>query len=331
MFFILKFFIVAVSIDCPLVINLANSLHMTIGVISSFQSDCCAASGSLVVCNGSNRVIQLNWANMLLYGVVNTTLLPPSLTLLDLSYNSLAGPIPLLPLGLIGFFVQGNAFNGTISLLPSTLVYLYLSLNNIFGAVPSLPSGLAELGLSGNRFTGNLPLLPSTLQYVYITGSFLSGSVLLNQPIGLYINYNYITDLEAQDISRLMGTECNLSNNPLLGNSDITPFISKGCTINGLYFASSLPNTLSYISKQSTSTKVTSISSSLPKPVTSRVDISEIFVNHVSQFRNLKESSSLDFYTGSQSWNFNTVERLSSRFEQRFFSFNDSTCNCILI
>ena len=67
-----------------------------------------------------------------------------------------------------------------------------------------------------------------------------TGSLRLNQPIQLYINDNWITDVVIQDNSTLT-SYCDLSNNPLLGNPNIAEL--TGCTKSGLYSAEMLPNT----------------------------------------------------------------------------------------
>ena len=133
--------------------------------------------------------------------------------------------------------------------LPSGLRELYLNNNAITGCIPSsLPSGLVLLYLYCNQMSGNLPSFPSTLQYLYLgysgaPGNHFTGSVRLNFPLDLYINDNWITDVVIQDSSVLAtgGSNCDLSNNPLLGNSNIAGLTL--CTKNGLYSASLLPNT----------------------------------------------------------------------------------------
>ena len=68
----------------------------------------------------------------------------------------------------------------------------------------------------------------------------------MNQPSNLYIYDNWITDIVVYDTSQL-GTNCDLSNNPLLGNLDIVNLTSH-CATTGLYNASSLPVTVTVLS-----------------------------------------------------------------------------------
>ena len=102
--------------------------------------------------------------------------------------------------------------------------------------------------------SGDIPAFPSTLEYLQLgypgfPGNHFTGSVRLNAPVFLFINENWITDVVIQDKSGLPTNNCDLSNNPLLGNPNIAWLIV--CTKNGLYSAGLLPNT------KSTSTVVT--------------------------------------------------------------------------
>ena len=197
--------IYAVSSDCPNMVELARGFGMQTtrpAIWTALQGDCCIASG--VTCDVSQRVTQISWFNIGLNGTINGTAIPSSVTLLHL-YNNAA----------------------------------------ITGSIPSsLPSGLVELSVRGNQMSGDLPSFPSTLQYLALgyPGSpqnHFTGSLRLNRPFELYINFNWITDVVVQDSSGL--SICNLSNNPLLGNPNIVGLTM--CTQNGLYSASLLPNT----------------------------------------------------------------------------------------
>ena len=58
-----------------------------------------------------------------------------------------------------------------------------------------------------------------------------TSSIQMDQPLELYINDNWLTDLIIQDSSKLLGN-CNLSDNPLLGNLNDANL--SLCTRNGL-------------------------------------------------------------------------------------------------
>ena len=237
--------IYAVSSDCPNMIEFARGLGMQTArptIWTALQSDCCNYGATYVYCDGSQRVTQIDWYGKGLYGIINGTAIPSSVTYLILRDNDITGPIP--------------------EVLPSGLRYFTLRANVITGAIPSsLPSGLQYLYLHGNQMSGDLPPLPSTLQYLHLgypgyLGNHFTGTLRLNRPIELYINDNWITDVLVQN-SSVLTSWCDLSNNPLLGNQNIAGLTT--CTKNGLYSAALLPvtrSTLKTIAK--TTTKLTS-------------------------------------------------------------------------
>ena len=94
-----------------------------------------------------------------------------------------------------------------------------------------------------NNLTGVIPALPQTLNNLQLgypdDSKFnnFTGSLLLNQPLYLYINNNLISDLIVYDPS-LLANNCDLSNNPLLGNPHIMNLTM--CIQTGLYASQSL-------------------------------------------------------------------------------------------
>ena len=200
----------ALSVDCTNMMQFAYDLGMPSkqpAIWIQIRVDCCTASG--VTCSGSERVYQINWNILGLNGVINGTAIPSSVTYLSLEKNLLTGSIP-----------------------------------------SNLLSGLFYLSLYGNLMSGDLPSFPSTLQYLVVgapgfPGNRFTGSLKLNQPIWLRINDNWIADVVIQDSNGLAGN-CDLSNNPLLGNSNIVGLTM--CTKGGLYSAGLLPVTRSTIS-----------------------------------------------------------------------------------
>ena len=275
-----------ISIDCPDVIYFALGLHINSkkpAIWNALQNNCCNASG--ILCSGQ-RVTEISWFNMGLDGFINNTALPSGLTQLIIHSNFITGNISnewpstlqvinigtnrlteyiptAWPSGLQILHLDTNQFFGTIpSTLPQSLEELALEDNQLSGSIPvPLPSGLQRLGLAGNFITGNVPLFPTTLQFLQLgypgyPGNRLAGTLVVNKPMNLYINDNWITDIVITDISQL--TLCDISNNPLLGNSNIAELTM--CTQMGLYSSTSLTNTRT--------TAATSISN---KPVTSRL------------------------------------------------------------
>ena len=141
--------------------------------------------------------------------------------------------------------LDGNiSSNGTA--LPSGLQVLAFGNNLIKGSIPyPLPSGLLTLSIYGNRMTGDVPPIPSSVNIFYLgtsafPGNHFTGKVELNAPNILQINSNWITDVVVHNVGSL--STCDLSNNPLLNNSDIANLTM--CTKNALYSANLLPLTL---------------------------------------------------------------------------------------
>ena len=203
----------AVSEDCPNVIQLAFGLGMQTAqpaIWAQLQGDCCTANDG-VNCNGSQRVYEIYWVNIGLNGIINGTAIPSSVIYLHLYNNVIMGNIPLLlPGGLVLLYLHGNQMSGDLPFFPSTLKYLWLG----------------ESGNPGNHFTGSLRL---------------------NRPIELRINHNWITDVVIQGSNVLAtgGYNCDLSNNPLLGNPNIANLTM--CTQDGLYSADLLPGLYSAV------------------------------------------------------------------------------------
>lgn len=68
--------------------------------------------------------------------------------------------------------------------------------------------------------------------------------MVLFQPTRVFINNNWITDVIVYETA-LLGSNCDLSNNPLLGNPDIANLTS--CTQIGLYSMSLMPSTVGLV------------------------------------------------------------------------------------
>ena len=218
-----------VSEDCPNMINLALGLGIESKqplIWAQLQVDCCYVSG--IECTNL-LVTTIDWSGMSLNGTINGTALPTGLQSLYLNSNQLTGNIP--------------------SILPDVLTVLSIQQNGITGYIPSsLPASLHQLCLEDNLMTGDVPSLPTSLQYLrlgwpgYPRNRF-TGSVILNKPIWIYLNHNGITNLIVNDSSIL--TNCELSNNPLLGNPNVVALTM--CTKTNLYSPSLLARTSSLI------------------------------------------------------------------------------------
>ena len=230
--------------------------------------------------------LHIDYSGNSITGTIPT--LPPGLKFFDMSNNKLNGPLPLLPQNLTHFDVhdnsltsslpsqfppgltyldvQTNQLTGTIPLLSSGLIDVSFNDNQINGQIPApLPVSLRSLYLAGNKMMGDVPILPPTLQYLLLgypgyPGNRFTGSVAISKPIKLFINTNYIADVIVYDGTLLTTGNCDLSNNPLLGNSNIVSLTM--CLKNGLYSAAALPVTIS-LSKTTLQTAISSTTATL--------------------------------------------------------------------
>ena len=153
---------------------------------------------------------------------------PALLTTLDMKENSFSFLPPIVwPSGFTTLILNSNILTGDISTMiwPASMIQINLDNNILSGDISNLPRNLRHLYLgyfnnvNKNRFTGHLNL---------------------NQPIRVSINFNWINNIVIANSSIL--TYCDLSNTPLLGNSQISGLTM--CTKTNLYNASLLPNTL---------------------------------------------------------------------------------------
>eukprot|EP00835_Amoeboradix_gromovi_P005501 NODE_522_length_7276_cov_0.315173.p3 type:complete len:365 gc:universal NODE_522_length_7276_cov_0.315173:2181-3275(+) len=259
----------AVLGDCQNVVNLARGLGMNTVYPAEFASleiDCCETQ--FVTCTNT-LVSSIGWYGAMspfkaLNGTINGTAIPSTLTILYLGYNKISGTLPLsFPKNMVQLYLLKNYIEGPIpSALPSKLQQLRLSSNYLNGSLPSLiPPDLKVLEVEDNRLLGDVPSLPSTLYSLFlgspgIFGNQFSGSVVLESPISLFINNNLITDVVVQDPSHLAQGKCDLSNNPLLNNSNIVGL--SRCVKSDLYYPDALPNTRYSIDPTTSKTFTTS-------------------------------------------------------------------------
>ena len=216
----------ALSIDCSTMLQFASNLGMQSAqpaIWTQLRADCCATTGVYCV---SQRVTQINWYGRSLNGFINSSALPSSVTWLNLGPNQLTGSLS-----------------------------------------SQWPGGLLFLELDGNQLSGDVPSFPSTLEHLRLgypgyPGNHFTGTVRLNRPVDVMINYNWITDFVIQDTSALgVGVDmCDLSYNPLLGNTNIASLAL--CTKTGLYSAALLPITRSNL-KSTTKTIAFNIPTSI--------------------------------------------------------------------
>eukprot|EP00834_Sanchytrium_tribonematis_P004860 NODE_262_length_11424_cov_0.885828.p1 type:complete len:565 gc:universal NODE_262_length_11424_cov_0.885828:1233-2927(+) len=148
MYALLMSFLVSVSVDCPIIIQLALDMdikYTNTEYFVQYEKDCCLGVG--VICE-NNRVVELHWGFARNYNKVTYPLVtfPPNLRVLDF---------------------QGNYKSMTIKTLPKTLKVLdTISTSDIRFELNAFPN-LVYLGL-GDIPTGmsRLPRLPDSLEYI---------------------------------------------------------------------------------------------------------------------------------------------------------------------
>ena len=248
-------FHVAASVDCPVVISLARNLNLNLvqpTIWNQLQTNCCTATG--VTCDSNPYVTRIIWESLGLNGTISTIVLPSNLQWLRFGLNSISGPLPTnwasWPSSLYQVILKSNELTGNIpNTKPGTVTDFWVQDNLLTGPLPSnLLISLTELHVGSNFLSGDLPSFPASMVYLYLGWKTDSCSVVCNKftgtlrlikPIWFTVNFNLITNIVITDISGL--TNCDVSNNPLLGNPSLS---SLGiCSRNNLYAASLLPNT----------------------------------------------------------------------------------------
>eukprot|EP00835_Amoeboradix_gromovi_P002207 NODE_120_length_18891_cov_0.302682.p5 type:complete len:471 gc:universal NODE_120_length_18891_cov_0.302682:3942-2530(-) len=281
----------AVIDQCQDIVNLAKGLRMDIKYPNEYDDllfDCCLSTS--ITCVESNSVTEIKWGASYgfgeLDGFINGTAIPDTVTYMALGKNKVGGSFPsTLPKSLTNFYLQtnlvsgnlpklmppnlavfwcySNRITGDLPIFPDSTTQIYLYQNNMNGTVPNkFPKNLQTLWLYSNYLTGDITNIPRTTTSLYLgltsySGNHFSGSITLQSPTAVSINYNWIADVVIYDSSRL--TTCDLSFNPLLGNPNIGNL--TGCTKTGLYSAAGLPITRSTSSKLTISMSYNSVAS----------------------------------------------------------------------
>ncbi|TXG63587.1 hypothetical protein EZV62_010581 [Acer yangbiense] len=136
---------------------------------------------------------------------------PPYLITLDVRYNKLEGPLPVIPLkDMSEYLVSNNKLTGEISPLICESKYLFaldLSNNNLSGVLPqclaNFSDALSILALQSNKFHGSIPqtfMNGSNLKMVDLSNNQLQGRIprsLVNctKLVYLHLGNNQITDI----------------------------------------------------------------------------------------------------------------------------------------
>ena len=185
--------------------------------IFSTADGCCDLEAELIVCEGQ-KVVKLNLSSRLFS---NTSFIPESLLelvkleFLDLSNNSLSGPIP-----------------SGIQVLTS-LSMLNLASNQFTSAIPSSIGDLTNLvilDLRNNQFTSNVPgsmLNLVRLKELYLSDNLLEGVLPDIQSLDVYeIGNNNGLRVAVSVDEGCIGQDCENSNSDTISTRDYqTPFI----------------------------------------------------------------------------------------------------------
>ena len=127
--------------------------------------------------------------NVNVTGTLDTSALPLTLQVFDISENAFEGQVDFewLPQGLNDFMISRNNFLGSCNLksLPKALLRCFLERNAFTGSISldSLPLGLTHLRLHENNFQGTLNFnnLPDSLRHLNVGGNGFTGSFLLDK------------------------------------------------------------------------------------------------------------------------------------------------------
>ena len=145
--------VLAVSLDCPNVVQLASGMHLDIlqpALMSQLRSNCCNTTANpqtptrfFVVCDTvltNQHVLEINWNSLGLNGTINAVNIPTSTIAFRVYSNSLTGYIPTnFPAGLMSLDLSLNQLTGPIpNSLPSTLKYLEIASNMLSGTFRAL-------------------------------------------------------------------------------------------------------------------------------------------------------------------------------------------------
>eukprot|EP00834_Sanchytrium_tribonematis_P005740 NODE_368_length_8682_cov_0.309915.p1 type:complete len:428 gc:universal NODE_368_length_8682_cov_0.309915:1337-2620(+) len=203
MYALLLRFLIAVSIDCPVVIQLALDLdikYTNTAYYAQYEQDCCLGYG--VICE-NERVVELRWGftkkyNQVTYPVIQ---LPPQLRVLDLSYSTKYKIIRKLPDTLKVLILDNvNDIKLEINAFPN-LTYFQITFAQL-SLLPPLPNSLEVLDIYScfdfvlPKNTANLkefynaygdfgyprqfPNLPDTIEALDVSNSNLFGPISID-------------------------------------------------------------------------------------------------------------------------------------------------------
>ena len=198
------------SRDCESFYYLMKGFGKTI----SDPENCCDIRD--VVCT-SGRIVELNYLDMNLRGVINSTAL--------MNLNALKV-----------FGIANNAVKGPLLSVPASLLILDIENNQLNGTLPVLPQSIEVVMISSNNFKG---LISVKAPYIFDIWSTLISKVVITDVANLknrrftYANFDSYCDLSQSsvylnELSSAVISTCNvkgLVNAPL--TSKVTPVTTK--------------------------------------------------------------------------------------------------------
>ena len=172
--------VLAISIDCPDVINLAYGMNMHLVRPTQYNNlinyDCCDSNYNFGVTCINNRVTQLRWIRFDLNGTINATAIPTNVDTLIFRENQLTGSVPSLPSSVTFFKCTTNRLTGSLPAFSSSIQSFDVGENDLTGEIPALPQSMQNLHLYINRLNGSVPISPNLI-LLYSGSNLLTGTI----------------------------------------------------------------------------------------------------------------------------------------------------------
>ncbi len=220
------------SAECNNLSKLAAGLQMGGAKVTKIRNQNCCGEAltnvGIITCTSpdvNGKVLTINWSDMLMTGSLNSVALNAltSLTRLELYYNNLRGPLPRsYPPNFEYLDIENCGFNGTI---------------------PTFSEPLSMFWGTGNLFTGQVPQFPASLNQAYLTGLTVTGTVVMEAPLVIWLDYSTITGLQINDPSQIVAEGCDLSFSNIF-YEDVA-HLEPYCFLTGLPNRPVPPNTVS--------------------------------------------------------------------------------------
>ena len=217
------FGVFAISIDCPALLSFASGLGMATQRTAMYNNlnagDCCNKNG--VACIGA-RVTSITWNSLGLNGNINGTALNllTELTFIEMIINSITGQLP--------------------KSLPDKITHMNFGNNQFSGPITSLPSKIQVFHCDQNNFSGVFPKVPDTMYKMNIILNSFSGPIYFKSPSMFMMQYNQISRVYIEDISKLsLGSSYDSPGFCEMGLSQVystqIAYLTSVCQVSGSY------------------------------------------------------------------------------------------------